>query len=222
MAKEFKRSYMHPTRRKLTDMVLRGEEYGSTTVGYEKNNQKREIGESWEDGEYIKIQHDGWIETKSKNSDVLSDARKFLEEKSKCSSGSECIKLKNKEKIGFGDKKLIKRTGYCSACLATLEFQIKRDGLFEEYQEYRNRKNELAYFIVAADQIKQGIESFSGELQFVNEDGSIDKWSLDKDPAELKAEMKSDYEKVLSHIGLLKDRISELFELLKDKNYELV
>lgn len=222
MGKEFKKSYMHPTRRKLVDFALRGDQYGDTTVGYEKKSEHRNVGDTWEDDGYIKTQRDGWVETSSKNSDAFTDARKYLEEKSKCSKGSECVKAKNKEKIGYGDKQLIRKTGYCSACLATLEFEIKKDGLFDEYQEYRNRKNELAYFIVAADQIKQGLDSFSGELQFVNEDGSIDKWSLDKDPTEMKKEMEEDYEKVKSHIQLLKERLDELFDILKEKNYELI
>ena len=220
MAKEFKKSYMHPTRRKLVDFVLRGDQYNNTTVGYDKTTHKHEIGETWEDGEYIKTQHDGWVETRSKNSDVFTDIRKYLEDKSKCSRGESCLKIKNKEKIGPSDKKIIKKTGYCSACLADFELQVKKDGLFDEYQEYRNRRNELAYFLVVADQMKQGLESFSGELQFVNEDGSIDKWSLDKDPTEFKKEMQEDYDKVISHIGLLKYRLDELFEILKEKNYE--
>ena len=36
MGKEFKRKYMHPTRRKLVDMVKTGEYDKNTTIGYTK------------------------------------------------------------------------------------------------------------------------------------------------------------------------------------------
>ena len=39
MGKEFKRKYMHPTRRKLVDMVKTGEYDKNTTIGYTKQKK---------------------------------------------------------------------------------------------------------------------------------------------------------------------------------------
>ena len=46
--KEFKRKYMHPTRRKLADMVKTGMYEKNTQVGYTKSEEKREVGDVWE------------------------------------------------------------------------------------------------------------------------------------------------------------------------------
>ena len=50
MAKEFKRKFMHPTRRKLADMVKTGGEYDKNTqIGYEGKKIERKVGDVWED-----------------------------------------------------------------------------------------------------------------------------------------------------------------------------
>ena len=48
MAKEFKRKFMHPTRRKLADMVKTGEYEKNQSVGWEAKQQTREVGDVWE------------------------------------------------------------------------------------------------------------------------------------------------------------------------------
>ena len=56
MAKEFKKKYMHPTRRKLVDMVLHGAEYETnTTIGWNADKIERKVGDVWED-EYHKYE----------------------------------------------------------------------------------------------------------------------------------------------------------------------
>ena len=49
MAKEFKRKFMHPTRRKLADMVRTGEYEKNQSVGWEAKKQTRKVGDVWED-----------------------------------------------------------------------------------------------------------------------------------------------------------------------------
>ena len=41
MGKEFKKKYMHPTRRKLVDMVETGKYDKNTTIGYTKAKEVR-------------------------------------------------------------------------------------------------------------------------------------------------------------------------------------
>ena len=43
MGKEFKKKYMHPTRRKLMDMVKTGEYAKNTTIGYSKAKETHTI-----------------------------------------------------------------------------------------------------------------------------------------------------------------------------------
>ena len=53
MAKEFNKKFMHPTRRKLVDMVLHGQEYETDTfvsfAGAEEANVSRKVGDRWTD-----------------------------------------------------------------------------------------------------------------------------------------------------------------------------
>ena len=53
MAKEFDKKFMHPTRRKLVNMVLSGGEYEKNTQisfsGADKEIIKRKVGEKWTD-----------------------------------------------------------------------------------------------------------------------------------------------------------------------------
>ena len=53
MAKEFNKKFMHPTRRKLVDMVLTGGDYQKEAfvsfAGADKEIIKRKVGEKWTD-----------------------------------------------------------------------------------------------------------------------------------------------------------------------------
>ena len=52
MAKEFKRKFMHPTRRKLADMVKTGQYEKNQSVGWEAKKENRKVGDVWEDEHY--------------------------------------------------------------------------------------------------------------------------------------------------------------------------
>ena len=141
--KEFKRKFMHPTRRKLVDMVLNGGEYDkNTTIGYTpvKDNTKRKAGDVWEDkdGNVWTQLESGVKVKKSKLTDTMSDVRKWLDTQGRCKN-KEC----EKPKYGPTDKRLIKKTGFCTNCLADKEAQIKLDGLFVEYADYRVSQNQI-------------------------------------------------------------------------------
>ena len=45
--KEFKRKFMHPTSRKVADMVQTGEYEKNTQLGYTKAEEKRKVGDVW-------------------------------------------------------------------------------------------------------------------------------------------------------------------------------
>ena len=82
MGKEFKKKYMHPTRRKLVDMVETGTYDKNTTVGYTKKQETRNIGDVWEDEHNKYEKKEGYILKTGKNSEALQEIRKYLEEKS--------------------------------------------------------------------------------------------------------------------------------------------
>ena len=84
MGKEFKKKYMHPTRRKLVDMVETGTYDKNTTVGYTKKQEIRNIGDVWEDEHNRYEKKEGYILKTGKNSEALQEIRDFIKEKSTC------------------------------------------------------------------------------------------------------------------------------------------
>ena len=110
MGKEFKKKYMHPTRRKLVDMVETGKYDKNTTIGYTKAKEVRNIGDVWEDKHNKYEQKDGYILKTGKNSEAFQEIRNYLQEKSNCKN-SECKTIKKTDKDDqkkIGKKNLMK------------------------------------------------------------------------------------------------------------------
>lgn len=222
MAKEFNKKFMHPTRRKLVDMVLTGGEYEKETQisfsGADKEIIKRSIGEKWvdSDGKHWEQMEAGKIQT-SELTDTMSEVRAYLDKLNTCKS-NDCQTIK----IGRVDKKLISKTGYCLHCLTKKEFQIKQDGLWEAYEDYKICSNMIAHGKDVVAQFQQAYNDARQDYEVVGEDGKIEKWAMERDVNELKAEIMSDiinFEKEIEEVTKLRD---EAYEKLKDKNYDLV
>jgi hypothetical protein len=218
--KEFNKKYMHPTRRKLVDMVLSGGEYDKNTqisLSDIKEKVKRTIGDIWEDEHSRYEQKNGYVLKTSKNSKVFEDVRKYLSEKSNCKN-SECTKVK----YGTTDKKLISKTGFCSYCLADKEAEIKRDGLFDEYATYRISQNQLAYAKDLLENLNDALLNVKSKLEYVNENGTTETWTIDRPIDELKAEIQEDINKVKTEVKKVIETRDNAWEKLKVKNYDLI
>ena len=109
MAKEFQKKFMHPTRRKLVDMVLTGGEYEKNTQisfsGADREIIKRKVGEKWtdSDGKIYEQLEAGAIQT-SDLGDIMADTRAYLDKLNTCKS-DDCKTIK----IGRVDKKTISK-----------------------------------------------------------------------------------------------------------------
>jgi len=213
---------MHPTRRKLVDMVMHGAEYEKESFisfsGADKEKVKREVGERWTDdkGKSWEQYEAGKIET-SELSDTMQEVRAYLDKLNSCKSET-CKTIK----IGRVDKKLISKTGYCLHCLALREAQIKYDGLWKEYEDYKIYSNMIAHGKDVIAQFQQAYNDAKQTYEVVQEDGKIETWSMERDVNELKAEIMTDiinFEKEIEEVTKLRN---EAYEKLKHKNYDLV
>ena len=225
MAKEFKKSYMHPTRRKLADMVQTGEYdksiYSSlsNTDSKREDNKTREVGETWTDSKGVEWeQRKGYKVKKSKLSDTMSEVRKYLEELNTCSHEN-CQK---KGKYGPTDKKLIQQTGYCSDCLAHLEHQIRLDGMYIPYENYRVMTNMIKEGEAMLNKMKEAYVEAKQEYEFVDAEGKTQTWKMEKNVDELKEEISEDIQRIEREIDVVKSKREEVYELLKDKKYRLI
>jgi hypothetical protein len=107
-------------------------------------------------------------------------------------------------------------------CLAKKETQIKADGLWKEYEDYKIYSNMIAYGTDILAQFRQALADCKQEYEMVNEDGTIEKWKMERDVDEMKAEISADIEKYEKEIVQITELRNEAYEKLKDKNYDLV
>jgi len=222
MAREFNKKFMHPTRRKLVDMVMHGAEYEKDSFisfsGADKKIIKHKVGEKWtdENGKSWEQSEGGRIEF-SELGDIMAEARAYLDKLNTCKSNN-CKTIK----IGRVDKKLISKTGYCLHCLTIREAEIKYDGLWNEYEDYKIYSNMIAHGNDVVAQFKQAYNDAKQTYEVVQEDGTIEKWSMERDVTELKAEILTDITKFEEEIEQATKLRNEAYEKLKNKNYDLV
>ena len=222
MAKEFNKKYMHPTRRKLVDMVLHGKEYEtnaqiSLSVNPEANIV-REVGETWTDGNGVQWEQKEWgKEQISSLSSTMAGVRNYLAELNRC-KGVGCKTIK----LGRVDKKLISKTGYCITCLAKKELEIRLDGLWDAYETYKLTSNMIDHGTDVLAQFNQAYNDAKQEYEYVTESGVTEKWTMERPVEELKAEILLEITNVEAEIAQVTKLRNEAWELLKDKNYDLV
>ena len=215
MCKEFKKKYMHPTRRKLVDMVETGTYDKNTTVGYTKKQEIRNIGDVWEDEHNRYEKKEGYILKTGKNSEALQEIRDFIKEKSTCKN-SECKTIKKTEK----DIKVIQQNGFCINCTIDREHELRTAGVFQEYQNYKVWTRMFIFGKQKLEELKQSLLDVREEYEYVNEDGTVEKWKLPKSIDEIKSDIKEMIENGTNELKELESKREEAFDILKEKNYE--
>ena len=215
--KKFEKKFMHPTRRKLVDMVMTGGEYATETkIGWSKEaDAKREIGDVWEDTHSKYEQHKGFVMKTSKNSDAFQEVRAYIQKKDNCKS-NECKTIS----LNRIDKKLIKKSGYCLGCLSSIETEIRVKGLWKEYENYKIWTRMIIDGKLRLEQIQQAHDEAKQVYEYINEDGSTDKWEMPQDISEVKADMMVIIKNGTKEIEQLEEMRIESFNKLKENNLE--
>lgn len=211
--KEFKRSLMHKTRKELADFILKGDEISQKSWGYEGESKKRKVGDVWEDEFWVYEQKEGFISKTGKNHEIYQGIRDYLKSKSECQN-PEC----EKQKFGRTDKMLISQTGYCIDCLTKFEAEIKLEGLWESYEKWRMMRKAVAIAEDAKKQIEQGIKDLKPHYEFVQENGTIEKWNLPKPMDEMKKEMEEEIQNIDNGLVELKKDINLHEATLRESN----
>ena len=215
MGKEFKKKYMHPTRRKLVDMVETGKYDKNTTVGYTKATETRNVGDVWEDEHNKYEKKEGYILKTGKNSEALQQIRKYLEEKSKCSE-PKCKTIKISEK----DLKFIQNGGFCVNCTIDREHELRTAGVFQEYQNYKVWTRMIVYGKSRLEELKQSLLDVKPFYEYVNEDGTTEKCELPNSVEDTKKGIQDMIDTGEGEISELEEKRNKAFNILKEKNYE--
>jgi hypothetical protein len=203
-------------------MVMHGAEYEKESFisfsGADKEIIKRKVGEKWTDGDGKSWEQleAGKVQT-SELGDIMAETRAYLDRLNTCKSDN-CKTIK----VGRVDKKLISKTGYCLHCLTIREAQIKYDGLWKEYEDYKIYSNMIAHGKDVIAQFEQAYRDTKQTYEVVQEDGTLETWSMERDVDELKAEILLDISNFQKEIDDVTKLRNEAYEKLKPMNYDLV
>jgi len=215
MSKEFQKKYMHPTRRKLVDMIKTGQYQTDTKVGWTGNKVERKVGDVWEDDYNRYEKKQGYILKTSKNHDAFQNARDYINQLKQCKN-PECKKVRK----NHNDKKIIEKTGFCIDCLSEREHNFRVAGLWKEYEDYRIYTRMLIEGKIKLDSLKQSLSEVKQVYEYVNENGTTDKWELPKPVEEVKAEIQEIIDNGLLEIQEVEKRRNEAFEIIRKNNLE--
>ena len=207
---------MHKTRKLIIDTVFGREDNTQKVFGYEKETeQKRKVGETWVDSDGKE-----WRQEKGFKTIVteMDDVRDFLHKLSHCSS-EDCKTVQ----YSWADKKLISKTGMCTTCLAKFETELRADGTFAFYEDYKITLNKLGYVRDYKDKIEEALRGVKQQMEIITEDGKVEKWEWQVDIEKVKEDLKKDIDGAYNAIEELLLRKIALEEKLIELNHrELV
>lgn len=203
---------IHPTRKKIIDTVFGRDDDNKKVHGYNGEVEgSREVGEIWTDKDgHQWEQKDGYTISVTK----MDAVRKYLDQMSNC-TGEEC----DTTEYSGADKKLIRKTGMCTKCLAKYETNLKADGTYAYYEDYKITRNKLAYVRELKQRFEEALEGVKSQFQIVNEDGSLQNWTWETDIDEVKHNLKNDIDGAYDAIEALLERKSALEEKLLELNH---
>ena len=203
---------MHKSRKLIIDTVFGREDNTQRVHGYEGEvEEKREVGERWTD-------KDGkeWEQKEGFKVAVtqMDDVRKFLEKLTTCNSENcETTQYSN------ADKKLIRKSGYCVVCLDKMERELKKDGTFPFYEDYKITRNKLDYVRDLKAQMEEALKGVKQQLEMVTEDGRIEKWTWDIDIKKVKEDLQKDIDGAYDAIEALLERKAALEDKFRELNH---
>jgi chaperonin cofactor prefoldin len=178
-------------------------------VGYtdDINNATRKEGEEWEDSQGRK-----WI---WKNGSKRRVPKKvIIDNKCICKHCNADIRWGN-----YLDNQVWPKTHLCYDCFTKNETQMKLEGTWEFYDQIRELKNERSvltdYKTKFDETLKWCVEKENKPLEFINEDGSIEKWEGENGIEKIKQDVEKDLEFINARLLEIDKSISNL-----EKDYE--
>ena len=207
-----KKTWMHPSRKKILD-VMHGRDSGNATIGWDVVKEKREVGDTW-----IDVNGKEWEQREGFKIAVTQydEARAYLDTLTTCKS-KEC-KTSNPKGANL---RFIKQSGYCINCLVEREAKLRLDGVYQNYEYWKMNSNALGRIKDDLARFEQARKDADTVPTIVNEDGSIEKWSIDGDIEKVKRDLDSDIAGLNELIITFQTAINEDWEIIKEKYNEI-
>jgi len=156
-----------------------------TVTGWNKKaQQKRKVGEKWVDEENGQIweQMEGFRIKHGK----LDELRDYLH------MPSNCPQCKNEMKKRL-DKKYWGMHKMCSDCAILMETHLMCKGKYSEY-ELSKMKNNAESWLKDAERDKDLLKEVLTKNEYVNADGTFEKWSLPESPEVMRKKIDEQFE----------------------------
>jgi hypothetical protein len=146
---------------------------------------------------------------------LLQEIRNYLNIKKECSNPS-CKKIKKTK----NDEKLIQKTGYCINCLADIEHNFRGAGIWEQYEDFRIYTRMIVEGKIKLDELKHSLTEIKPYYEFINEDGTVEKWSLPNSIEEVKAEIQEIIDNGEIELKQVIKKRNEAFEVIREHKLE--
>ncbi len=175
-----------------------------TTVGYQSKEEDRNVGDKWIDNNGVQWeQKDGYKVSSAKALEAVMAAIKALK------MPNTCPKCNNEMKDNQYNKKMWKVHKMCIDCVIDMEHEHKLNGTYEQYEKDLMRKNIEAWLIDARAEMS-AIKELLTKAEFVNSDGTVEKWDSPwkGKEDELEELLERDFQKVKAQ--LLGEPINEI------------
>jgi hypothetical protein len=194
-----KNNNIHKSRKLIIDTVFGREDNTQRVHGYEGEAQvKRKVGEIWTDNQGKKWQQQEGF--KSAVTD-LDSVRDYLSKMSNCSvDGCKTIKYDHI------DKKIVRKTGMCFNCLQKFEQDLRIDGTYPYYEDYKITRNKLAFVIDDKMKLEDAFRGLAKTYDIVTEDGRLESWTWEVDIDKVKEDLQNDITGAGEAIEALKER----------------
>ena len=175
-----------------------------TTVGYQSKEEDRNVGDKWIDNNGVQWeQKDGYKISSTKALEAVMAAIKALK------MPNTCPKCNNEMKDNQYNKKMWKVHKMCFDCVIDMEHTHRLNGTYEQYEKDLMRKNIEAWLIDARAEMG-AIKELLTKAEFVNSDGTVEKWDSPWKGKEQELEelLERDFQKVKAQ--LLGEPINEI------------
>lgn len=189
-------------------------------VGYDPKleNSNRKDGEEWEDSQGRKwIMKGGYKKRLPKKAKVINEQR--------CTDCNADIRFGN-----YLDNQVWPKTQLCYDCFIEEETNLKIMGIWNEFNELRNIRNEKSMLT----DVKQKFEETKAwceqhkngrPVTFVEEDGTTEVWEGKEDYSKIYNDVSMDLKVINERLSVIDDRIKELeilYESTKSKRHNKI
>jgi hypothetical protein len=156
--------------------------------GYEGEVEElviRQPGEVWTDKDGKEWKQVG-SNSKVRTETIMDTVRKSLREAPNCPK-----KLCTVDPTKNLDKRMLAMKGMCFDCVQEYEQKLKEAGTYEAYEKKTMLENEKSFLTETRIRLVESKEHITKDSDFLNEDGSIERWNL-PNKKELLNELESD------------------------------